>query len=70
MFEIVESAFKTQGYDLEDKVFPWARALNRVKEADYDVLLATWYTEVRNESLLSRCSSGKLNLLGIYLRSN
>jgi len=50
VFEIVESAFKTQGYDLEDKVFPWARALNRVKEADYDVLLATWYTEVRNES--------------------
>jgi len=52
VFEIADSAFKAQGYDLEMKFVPWARALNGVKEADYDVLIATWYTEERNEYLL------------------
>lgn len=48
VFEIADLAFKTQGYKLEMEFVPWARAIRGVKEANYDVLLATWYTEERN----------------------
>ncbi len=49
--EIVRAAFATQGYTIEMHFFPWARALNNVKEVDNDILISTWYTEERTAYL-------------------
>lgn len=49
--EIVREAFATQGYKVEMNFVPWARAINGVKDADYDVLIGTWYTEERTAFL-------------------
>lgn len=49
--EITRAAFKTQGYEIEFKFVPWARAIDGVKEADYDVLLSAWYTKERAKFL-------------------
>ena len=51
VLEIARAAYKTQGYDVEMNFVPWARAINGVKEADYDVLLGTWYTKERTAFL-------------------
>jgi len=52
VLEIARAAYKTQGYEVEMKFVPWARAVHGVKEADYDVLLGTWHTKEREEFLL------------------
>jgi len=51
VLEIARAAYKTQGYEVVMSFVPWARAINGVKEADYDVLLGTWYTKERTEFL-------------------
>lgn len=45
--DIVTAAFETQGYDLNFKLMPFARAIHEVKKSRVDVLVATWYTEER-----------------------
>ena len=50
--EIVNAAFETQGYETEIKYMPWARAINGVKEGDYDILVNAWMTEERKEFLM------------------
>jgi polar amino acid transport system substrate-binding protein len=50
--EITRAAYKTQGYEIEMKFVPWARAIDGVKEANYDVLLSTWHTNERAKFLL------------------
>jgi len=52
VLEIARAAYKTQGYQVEMKFVPWARAVHGVKEANYDVLLGTWHTKEREEFLL------------------
>jgi polar amino acid transport system substrate-binding protein len=49
--EIATAAFATQGYELEMNFVPWARALLGVKNASYDLLLGTWWTEERTSYL-------------------
>ncbi len=49
--EITREAFKTQGYEVEMNFVPWARAISGVKEADYDILVGTWYTSERTQFL-------------------
>jgi len=51
VLEIARAAYKTQGYDVEMNFVPWARAINGVKQAEYDVLLGTWLTQERTEYL-------------------
>lgn len=48
---IAREAFKTQGHDLEFTFVPWARAIDGVKNADYDALIGTWWTEERTNFL-------------------
>jgi polar amino acid transport system substrate-binding protein len=52
IIEISKAAFATQGYELEMNFVPWARALAGVKNATYDLLLGTWWTEERTGYLL------------------
>lgn len=49
--EVVTAAMKTQGYDVQFKVMPWARALDEVKNGRVDLLPATWYTKERTAFL-------------------
>lgn len=51
MVEIVRAAFESQGYELEMKFIPWARAISGVRSSKYDVLIAVWWTEERTETL-------------------
>ena len=45
--DIVSAALATQGHQLEMKIMPWSRAMNEVKNANIDLLVATWFTEER-----------------------
>ncbi|MDE1465013.1 substrate-binding periplasmic protein [Spartinivicinus poritis] len=49
--EIVTEAFKREGYELDMNFVPWARAIDGVKKASYDVLVGTWWTEERTKFL-------------------
>ncbi|OOF19914.1 MULTISPECIES: transporter substrate-binding domain-containing protein [Salinivibrio] len=49
--ELLTEAMKTQGYDVEFKIMPWARALDSVSKGTIDLLPATWYTEARTDFL-------------------
>lgn len=49
--EITRAALETQGYQLEMQIMPWSRALNEVKNANIDLLVATWYTDERTAYL-------------------
>ncbi|WP_293267997.1 transporter substrate-binding domain-containing protein [Neptunomonas sp.] len=49
--EIVRAAFKTQGYEVDMKFVPWARALGSVKAGSADILVGTWWTEERTKFL-------------------
>lgn len=42
--EIVRAAFQREGYELEVKWVPWARAIEKAKEGEYDGVLGSWYT--------------------------
>lgn len=50
--QITSAAFASQGYELEMNFVPWARALSGVKNASFDLLLGTWWTEERTSFLL------------------
>ncbi|OOE85810.1 amino acid ABC transporter substrate-binding protein [Salinivibrio siamensis] len=49
--ELVKAAMATQGYEVEFKNMPWARALDAVSKGNIDLLPATWHTEARTEFL-------------------
>ena len=48
---IAKAAFESQGYEVEMKFVPWARAIGGVKSGTYDVLVSTWWTKERSEYL-------------------
>jgi len=50
--EIVRAAFATQGYEVTMEFMPWARAEDKVKEGEIDILPNTWTTDKRKEYLL------------------
>lgn len=49
--EIATEAYKTQGYELQMKVMPWTRAMNEVKNANVDLIIAAWKTAERTQFL-------------------
>lgn len=49
--ELAKEAFKTQGYDLKMKIMPWTRAMNEVKNANIDLIIAAWKTDERKQFL-------------------
>jgi polar amino acid transport system substrate-binding protein len=50
--EILVAAMKTQGYDINFQIMPWARALDEVTKGRIDLLPATWYTQERTGYLI------------------
>lgn len=50
--EIIRAAYKTQGYEVEMKFIPWARAEHGVREGIYDILPPTWRTAEREKYLM------------------
>lgn len=50
--EIIRAAYKTQGYSVEMKYVPWARAMDGVKKGKYDIIPNAWMTEKRKEFLM------------------
>jgi polar amino acid transport system substrate-binding protein len=50
--EIITAAYKTQGYEVQYKDIPWARALEGVKNGTYDILPDAWITEARKADFL------------------
>lgn len=49
--ELVKQALATQGYELDMRIMPWARALSEVEEGNIDILVGAWFTEARTKSL-------------------
>lgn len=49
--EIIRAAYKTQGFSVTMKYVPWARALDSVKNGEYDILPGVWYSKERAEYL-------------------
>ncbi|WP_192873387.1 transporter substrate-binding domain-containing protein [Aeromonas salmonicida] len=49
--ELVKRALATQGYELDMRIMPWARALSEVEEGNIDILVGAWFTEARTKSL-------------------
>lgn len=45
--EIVEMSFRRAGYELQVEWVPWARAIEKAKEGEYDGVLGCWYTDER-----------------------
>lgn len=45
--ELVKAAFASQGHELKFTFVPWQRALDGVKEGEYDVLIGAWKTQER-----------------------
>ncbi len=50
--EIIRAAYSTQGYTVEMKYLPWARAEDGVKKGKIDILPPTWMTEKRKAYFL------------------
>lgn len=50
--ELAREAFKTQGYDLEFKQVPWARAEAGLVAGDYDIIPDAWMTDARKKTQL------------------
>lgn len=50
--QIIRAAYATQGYTVEMSFLPWARALDAVKNGEYDILLNAWWTQERTTFLL------------------
>jgi polar amino acid transport system substrate-binding protein len=48
--EVVRTALETQGYKVEIRFMPWAKAVKYTKQGYYDALLGAFYTEERAES--------------------
>ncbi|ASP40649.1 amino acid ABC transporter substrate-binding protein [Bacterioplanes sanyensis] len=49
--EVVQEAMKTQGYTVDMKLTPWARAIEDVKNGNVDFLIGTWFTQERSAYL-------------------
>lgn len=49
--EIVKAAFASQGHELKFNFVPWQRALDGVREGEYDVLVGAWKTQEREAFL-------------------
>ncbi|WBA19279.1 substrate-binding periplasmic protein [Salinivibrio kushneri] len=49
--ELVKAAMATQGYEVDFKNMPWARALDAVRNGSIDLLPATWHTDARTQHL-------------------
>lgn len=45
--QVVRAALKREGYDLEIRFMPWARALRLTKNGSTDLLVAAWWTQER-----------------------
>jgi polar amino acid transport system substrate-binding protein len=45
--QIVRAAYATQGYDVEMRFVPWARALSGINNGQYDILPDAWWTQER-----------------------
>ena len=58
--EIVREALKTQGYDLTIEIYPWARAVQSVKEGQKDIVPGIWHTQER-ENLMHLSQSYAVN---------
>lgn len=50
--QIVRAALASQGYEVEIRFVPWARALDGVKNGEYDILPNAWWTQERATFLL------------------
>lgn len=50
--ELIKAVYKTQGYVVEMKNLPWARAEAGVKKGKYDILLNVWKNSEREKDLL------------------
>jgi polar amino acid transport system substrate-binding protein len=50
--QVIRAAYATQGYEVEMHFIPWARALDGVKNGEYDILPNTWLTQERAAFLL------------------
>lgn len=50
--QIVRAAYATQGYVIDMHFVPWARAMNGVKNGEYDILPNAWWTQERARFLL------------------
>ncbi|MFZ6049796.1 substrate-binding periplasmic protein [Pseudomonas sp. CR3202] len=50
--QIVRAAFASQGYTVDMRFVPWARALSGVKSGEYDILPNAWWTQERAAFLL------------------
>lgn len=50
--QIIRAAYATQGYTVEMHFVPWARALDGVKNGEYDILPNAWWTQKRAAFLL------------------
>ena len=46
---IVRAAFNSQGYEVEMKFLPWARALQSVQEGIFDIIPTIWISREREE---------------------
>ncbi len=53
--ELADAAFRTQGYTVTNKIVPWARAMEEVKQGRIDLILDAWWTQERsNDYMFSR----------------
>ncbi|MFG5861292.1 substrate-binding periplasmic protein [Metapseudomonas sp. CR1201] len=50
--QIVRAAYATQGYTVDMRFVPWARAVSGVKNGEYDILPNAWWTQERAAFLL------------------
>ncbi|WP_419787197.1 substrate-binding periplasmic protein [Pseudodesulfovibrio sp.] len=67
--EITDTAFRRAGYDPEFVFVPWARALLGTIETEYDVLLAAYRTEEREEVLLYSNPIGTTDVILLKLKT-
>lgn len=49
---IVRAAYSSQGYEVEMRFMPWARAINSVRKGEFDILPNAWWTQERTSFLL------------------
>lgn len=50
--QIADAALRTQGYTVQNKILPWSRALEEVKQARVDLILDAWWSQERSEHFL------------------
>lgn len=48
--EIIEAAFKLEGYQVKREMLPWSRAIKWTEKGNYDALYTAWYREEREQS--------------------